>query len=353
MAFANITDPGLAQGFSVLADAIAGPSPTDIMNADYARRRSLYTDAQTQNELQQTIAAQRSAYDLNALQELLADPTAMSDPANRAYATSLLAGLDHGMQYGPGFLTGASTFTDPNLFSPEDFSNVLLGTGVVSGWDNTPSGFQTKENNDLAQTLMQQQGAMDRQTSKLEFQRDNPTSGSSTPLEIQAKDVEDLKRGVRQTLASRLQVSPNTPVDPQVEDLIMRRATEIYQRTRNYQTAITQAVDDVEQEYDLYVDSSQGWSGKVKTQRDPKEAPSPAPEHTTPEPDTQPSEHPHAGSEVSAPPQLEATRDTRTGEYRIVQGGQSIKIENGQTATSASSGLRIVFYDGKWYEFAG
>lgn len=149
--FNNVQDPRIAQGFQALAGVFGGGSAADIIQADLDRRRGGLIDAQTRTEGGQLAAA-------NALAGLRGTQSAEIQQQMGALAgiASALTGQDYTTPEGRAALTGlfaqaglgvdeavgATTFTHGgNPFpSEQNFSDVLLGTGVVSGWGNTPTG---------------------------------------------------------------------------------------------------------------------------------------------------------------------------------------------------------------------
>jgi hypothetical protein len=147
MPYNTIRDPGMARGFSILSD-ILSPDPQRLIQADLAARQrdKLMVDTDLQRTaLDRARAEAKAQADLTAL---LAGNPDLADPANRARLMSILSGVDNGLQYGPKFATGAATYINPNAFgNPNDLSTAMLGTGTVNSWADTPTGFQTNQDN--------------------------------------------------------------------------------------------------------------------------------------------------------------------------------------------------------------
>jgi len=368
MAIRTINNAGLAQGFGVLADAIAGPGPQALINADLARRKGVLTDAQTASERVEAAQMQQAVDARAGLMDLMADPSVYSDPAARAQIGAFMAGLgEDGLEHGPGFMTGAATFANPNAFG-DDLSNVLIGTGVVDQWGHTPTGHGAGLRNDRRLEMMDQRGQtertvldneaeMDRQNAQNAFDAANPGVGKSfTPPLVDQNDVlaiwEDMAAIIDQQF-------PGAAVDPDTQQALTSRATEIYQHTKNHQLAVTQALD----EFDLMLDGQQdawgpfglgGNPGTVESTFIPQGVErtggsAPAAQPTQPAADVPD----HVGEPVQPPDGFQPVFDEQAGTYKIVQGGKSIPIRDGQTATSPSTGIKLVFHNGQWHRFAG
>jgi hypothetical protein len=144
----SIENPQIAAGFAALSRAL-NPDPSAMIEADLNRRRGGLIDAQALSE-----AAQGRSFDATAgLRNTEASQIQGRMSGLEAFAAAL-TGLDMSTQEGraalaaaaaqagldPQNMTGSATFVNPNFASPNDFSNILLGTGVVNGFGDTPTG---------------------------------------------------------------------------------------------------------------------------------------------------------------------------------------------------------------------
>ena len=150
--FNQIQDPRIAAAFQGLSRALGGNDPQAIINADLDRRRGGLIDARAVTEgaragainAEADISRQELA-DLQVRAQGIQDLAAamgldLSTPAGRqaAAAAAIQAGVD------PDVVTGFTTYTDPQFANDDDFSRILLGTGVVNGQRDTPTGFDAQ-----------------------------------------------------------------------------------------------------------------------------------------------------------------------------------------------------------------
>ena len=180
MAFQNIQDPYMRQGFSALAKAFAPQNASSRIDADLKGRRAGLVTAQTGTEKQELIDLERAAASLQAAQDAVLSGDMSEEAARRALAAALL-GTENGLQYGPGAAVGMSSFINPGFMNPDDFSNVLLGAGVVAGEGNTPRGHAADivaqgERNDADNATSILNNNADNATSVANNNADNATS---------------------------------------------------------------------------------------------------------------------------------------------------------------------------------
>ena len=213
MGYTTISDPGIAQGFSILANALT-PNVDGVIKADYMRGQRNKVDAETQKLMQEMALKRAAEQRVSDLQGILAGGN-YEDPTYRAQVMSRLAGVEGGLQYGPEFATGAMTFTKPNALPESDLSNVLVGTGVVNGYGDTPTGQGRALQNDLIKEQMQGEtdrdvqrisnvGAMDRQTSVNETTRATRTMEDEATMARLIAELASQKENLQFTEANDL-----------------------------------------------------------------------------------------------------------------------------------------------------
>lgn len=356
MAYYNVQDPGLRQGFSALADAFY-PDPSKVVNATLtaARREQAYADRD--KTLYETDILRRQEKALSDLQGLMsADPNFAGDPHKRAQAAALSLGVKDGFQYGPRGLTGATVYANPNAFGP-DLSNVLVGQGIQT-WGGTPmghaqglanaSGMNDADNaralevarinaeNDLAQQRLRNEAALSvagiRKDGTVDAAtiRANAQGGGRAPLAVTPKlnqqAWELVGPRVRQLVAENGEDPNEIEVDETLKSTILNKVGEEYQRTRNIEAAIQAVLGTTSVKRGIVPGSEGAWwnpfgsNGTPQAQLDPRAAAVEA----------------GLGGQPTAPaaptPQAQA---------------QSI-IEEGRTATNRQTGQKIRFQNGQW-----
>lgn len=266
--YTTIRDPGMRQGFSILADVFGAPNAQNMIQADLARHKRDDLAAQTALR-QQELQMQREAHANQVLlQSILAGNPDFADPATRADFMSAIAGAPGGMQHGPRFATGSATFIDPQFADDSDFSRILTGTGVA-GYGQTPDGVAAGHERALQQQQMQNAGAMDRQlvqgeTQLLRQQMQNETAlereamraergGGGTPMKVSPQDAQRAWETIEEQL---LTAHGAREVDPAARSAIMSRFAEEYQRTRNFELAAQSALEGLPLERE-----NNGWFG--------------------------------------------------------------------------------------------
>ena len=233
MASMTFSNPGVGKLFQGLGDVLAGPDPNTLIQADMNRVRRdgmLVDNSLTAAKLGVIQRQERAMTDLAAV---LGDPTLTQTPEGRANLMSILSQTDGGLQYGPGFATGAASFTDPNFVeSDSDFSRILAGTGV-QGWTQTPEGQNRDLANKLAITNLDNQNDMAMALAGV------GSGGSKTPLDVGPTDVTNLMGQLEDAIYAQF---PGAEIDPQTLQAMVARAGQVYQTTRNASTAVRQAI---------------------------------------------------------------------------------------------------------------
>lgn len=337
MAYTTIRDPGIAKGFSVLANVLGRPSANSAIEADLNRTKRDAIVAQTEIDRQKLAAMREQQANQVLLSSILAGNPDLTDPAARADMMSAIAGTENGMQYGPKFATGATTFINPNTYNEQDFSNVLLGTGVVNSYGDTPTGqgraleqdtskYQsglanalTMNNQDnqtaISNNRMDNDGAM----ARLIWETQHPngsTSRTGTALDVSPDDTSNLWDIAQERILAQF---PDTEaIDPEVQAALMPRISQVYQQTRNAEIAIQQVLSEIGLEG--YA-KDESWLPTGDTQRLKLKAP--------------------AGGLPSADNPGAAAAPTAAS-------GTPPKIVEGQSATNPKTGQKIVFKNGQW-----
>ena len=371
MAMMTISDPGMAQGFQGLMSALGGGNVNGMIEADLNKGRRQLLTAQTGVEGQKLTDMQFQTGNSRTLMELLANPETLGSDEGRASLMSVLSGVAGGLQHGPGFATGAATFTDPNVFNPNDLSNVLLGTGVVNGWGDTPAGHSDKLNNDVITTGMDNDAAYVRALL--------PGGGSNrAPLTVSPDTTLDLDNMIAGALEAQY---PGASQDPQLKNLLRSRVSQHYQTTRNAQMAVDTAMQEVQMALE---GQSDGWfglgsrpgtvvpTGQTVPQTAPVSDPTTALPPTTPVVGTTPTavapgappaaSAPAAGASGAAPipmdqlpPSLaKGVVQTPDGQMLYVDAnGQSTPLQNGQVFTSPSNPANsLIWRDGQFWPYS-
>jgi hypothetical protein len=227
---------GLNKFFSALGGAFAGPDAMDIARASVlGSQRGLY-DAQTRSEGYRGDRLSTQNTSRQGLSDVMTgNPEWASDPAMRARAAGLaVTGYDD-PRVGPPALTGAATFTNPNAFNPSELSNVLMGTGVVNSYGQTPDGYKLG----LANELERQRIA-------------STTGGAGKPPQVGFTALDDISGAVEPRLLSALlAANPNAgltaeAIDPSVSAMVSDRVSQLFQTNGgNAQTAIAQAIQEM------------------------------------------------------------------------------------------------------------
>lgn len=255
MASMTFSNAGIGNLFSGLAGALAGPSPTALIEADYRRtqRDNLASDTAINQQSLETMRRQEAA--MSELATVLGDPTLATTPQGRADLMSVLSQVPDGLKLGPGFATGAASFTDPNFVqSDNDFSRILAGTGVQPDWSRTPTGYQQGLDNLIQQNTADNATVLAAAGIKAAPGAPKPGSLATVSPAVAIKFDE-------MTAAAIDAKFPGTAVDPATMQLVSQRATQIYQSTKNAPLAIEQAMS----EAGLFADGQRdpGWGSAL------------------------------------------------------------------------------------------
>jgi len=290
--FNTIQDPRTQNVFGMLARALV-PDAGAAIKADQARLDSNYRIAQTNDVYAQTALRQQEleqeqsfAAAQSALADFLASGADFSDPNARAQFMASVARTKDYMKNGPGFAAGATTYVQPGFANDNDFSRIMLGTGVVGDWGGTPTGFAAKEagldrRNDADNETLRFNNAADNtralesvdktiagafsramlgnanrtdmnnadnaaEMDRLKYRTEHPTAPASAggqgraPLTVTPQGQAKLNEMLAAALASQY---PDASVDPGVVDALSAKVAENYQRTRNAQQAVLDTIN--------------------------------------------------------------------------------------------------------------
>jgi hypothetical protein len=209
-----------------------------------------------------------------------------------------------------------------------------------------------------------------------------PGTGSVAPLAVSPNAANTLTKPILERLQGQF---PGGKVDPSTLQRIAGRAAQLYQTNRNAPAAIDQAIQEAQPATDgarepgiFSAWNPFDWGGSAGTVEV-----SPALSAADPRPPAtaRPTDivndvgsallwpvgalsdflHPHTHAESQATPHGAVPetgnvppigRDPQTGGYYTIRNGQRVPLYQGQTATSASTGKRIIFVDGRWYPIA-
>ncbi|WP_319496009.1 hypothetical protein [uncultured Cohaesibacter sp.] len=307
----TIRNPGFAQGFNTLAQALA-PNPQARINADLAAKRRDQIMAETAIKQQQLTDLQTQATAQNDLRSLLTSGADLNDPANRSRMMGYLSGVPEGLQYGPKFATGATTFVNPGTFDDNQLANVLMATGTP--YQNTKPGVsdalasaqtvaagnnqsaieaqRIKQQSEQAQSSAELANALriqdmknqndfavqqSRNASNEEMNRyrvDNPYPNNGAPIAADLKDTQALWDEIDARLNQQFDGKFDS-IDPQLQQAMRSRVTERYQQTRSME----RAVYDTLQDFDIQRDVHDTWLpfDKTVTLRGQRRAPAQAP----------------------------------------------------------------------------
>lgn len=366
----SINTPGLAGLF----DALAGSGGVnDLISADLNRARRDQLGVETQIKQTELAAAKRQQDQLAALQQILLDPALGTTPEGRASLISVLAGVPDGLEMGPEFGLGATTFVNPEALTPGDLSLAAFGTGVQPDYSKSPDGVLAGLMNAFDINAADNQTALQQeQIEQAGLNHRHVTPGAPGATGTGAGGTPPLVNGsVLKALGEQMDAEfaasfPGANVDPALRQDVLARASELYQTTRNAQTAVRQAM----LEANAAEQGAEGWfegaspnpfelfgvlpkSGTVRGFLPDPAAPvaTDAPQATTPV--QQPSEQPAQTGVLAVdqvPPSLRnVQRDPETGGYFLIQNGKAVPLKEGQTAVSASNpNMRLVFRGGSW-----
>lgn len=344
--FATGMDPKIAQGFAILSQSLF-PDPLKRVQASVlGARRELY-DAQSQKTWAERAVINADMESRNELASILSDPNAGATPegrARQAAAAARQSGYLAAGANGPKALVGTNTFVNPQAFSTQDLSTVLAGTGA--NYANTPTGFaqdqqrtmdqalgvqRLKNESDAALQTQRDQAEMDR----LKYQTENTPQGGQlkNPAVVNGRILKDMTDLVLTRLAQRGGNDPGKfNLDPALKEKILADATANYQRTKNMEQAVQEAIDNAD-----FVEEPGGWLwGRPGAKLNPAAAPAPRGAGAPAANPLPPGPLPASGGAQAATPPVQAPAPA----------AQSME---GRTATGRN-GQKIVFTKGQWVD---
>ena len=226
---------GIGQGFANLAKVFA-PNSSDLIAADVARQRVAADRNNAETSRMNAVTARnkdnRDAEvhgNLMGFSDVLANlgPT-LNTPEGRAQFLGEF--LKTGLQPTPANMVGYLTAIDVNNIPSSDLSTVLAGTGTA--WANTPEGSREVQN---------------ATTERAEIAAQNK---SNNPHAVSSIDLQRIGPRIATAIESIAEVEPTR----EAVDLVAARASEIFQQTNNWSTAIQEAVKSFN-----YETSGYGW----------------------------------------------------------------------------------------------
>lgn len=286
---------------------------------------------------------------------LQSNPDWLASPEGRALASSLAMGGGSDPRQVMEALPGAAVFTNPNVFEPDELSNVLVGTGVMSDYGNTPAGFsqdqarQTREADldraqrelgaviagqvDLEQTALQQEGMNLRHITP-----GAPASGDQ--FEVSPMDYQRIAEGVQSQLENL-----DMQLDEEETLWLYHRIDQLYAQTRNASEAANQAVREMYQAEQMVNESQPNVFARMLPGDQTGNALEHLPQIGQPE---------IAGPLVGGEPMPAETSSPYAALPPLVSVPPSVASipapAQGQTVVSPSTGMRLIFWDGNWRE---
>ena len=227
---------GIGQGFANLAKVFA-PNSSDLIAADVARQRVAADRSNAETSRMNAVTARnkdnRDAEihgNLMGFGDVLAGLSdEMTTPEGRARVAGALAAA--GLEISPADVVGLLTAVRPDTYTGDDFSTVLSGsTGMA--WANTPQGARELNANEL-------------EKAKITAQNKN-----NNPHAVSSIDLQRIGPRIATAIESISEVEPTR----EAVDLVAARASEIFQQTNNWSTAIQEAVKSFN-----YESSGYGW----------------------------------------------------------------------------------------------
>lgn len=313
----TIKDPRIANGFSILSRVLGAPNAQAAIEADLnARRRDLLM-AQTASERTDDLVKRNQLANTGIFQADIARmPDLSQTPAGIAQIFSSVPGMgaDY-MRAAPGFVSGVrASGADPNFINSDDFGKILLGTGVVNDYGQTPQGQAIDNQNAMDLKALENQGRMDLQNDDQLFKIENPNAalgGAAKPTSYDPKEI----GAIWEQVAGQLE-SMGVTADGTTRNAIMPGVVE---RMRTNGGNIDAAIADVMSQFDTQaVDENGWWPGGGRTRLVPKQVPAGLP-----------ADKPAAPGAAPSP----AAAGT---------------IQEGQTATNPQTGEKIVYKGGQW-----
>lgn len=247
----------IADGFAQLA-SIFMPNTGALIEADLNRRKANNIDADTNRTNvdatrlaadRDRIMSERAVIDQQRaaaveLANIFASGADLNDPTTRGAAAAAVAKMKDGLQYGPSGVTGLTTYVDPNFVPDnEDFSRVIVGSGVVNGWDQTPTGTMDAETNKLIANDADNASLEKRKQMELDNETQLAKAGlkgggkTPNPLDVTPETSGELATMLATSLASNFGVDAEN-VDPKLLTALQAEVAQAYQNRENAAVAI-------------------------------------------------------------------------------------------------------------------
>lgn len=272
-----VNNNGIAQGFSNLAKILA-PNANNMIQADLARERRNLMGAQGAAATRNA-ATRAGELDLKRTQ----DARAAEIHGNAMALGQALQDLDLATQGGVAGLIGAlvgagadindpsaaagyGVMLDPNARTQDELANIFVGTGTVSGYDQTQPGQAQAEAASHAEALAVQeaanQGRLDVQESvnasnmgllDRKIEAGIPAGPVGKPPKVYTMAPLDAQRA-QESVAAVIEQTTGVVPDGGTVQTVMAAASEIYSSTGNWPAALQQAMG----AYDFKT-SGQGW----------------------------------------------------------------------------------------------
>lgn len=360
MASMTFSNPGIGKLFQGLAGALTGVDPSTLIQADMMKNRNAGQLIENNINTAKLGALNRQEAAMADLAVKLGDPSLTATPEGRASLMSVLSQVPDGLQHGPGFATGAASFTDPNFVqSDADFSRILSGTGV-QGWAQTPEG----QSRDLANNI---DVANINAASDLAVANAKGAGGAGgKPLTVTPAVAGKLEAMLVDALTAKYGADPTNRMDPGFQQDLNNYTAQIFQQNRNAPLAIQQAMTDA----NLKVDDPWGfWNEKVvgdpltlavraadttglgDVPAGPVAAPSTVPGAVPAAPGTSPFT-PAAPAAIPPGTVVPGPRtqwnSDGTASYLLPDGTPQVLVDGETKLQSPSTGTTIIWRGGKW-----
>ena len=227
---------GIGQGFANLAKVFA-PNSSDLINADVARQRVAADRSNAETSRMNAVTSRNADNRKGEIHDNLMGvggvlaglSSEMDTPEGRARVAGALAAA--GLDLKPADLVGILTAVQPDTYSNGDFSRVLSGsTGMA--WGNTPQGAREAEVANTERKVIEAAG-----------------KANDVPA-VTSIDLQRISPQIGRALKEIAGVSPTQ----EAVGKVAARASEIFQRTENWSTAIQEAIKSFDYDTEGY-----GW----------------------------------------------------------------------------------------------
>ena len=351
----TIRNPQIASGFSNLAKVFGAPNAQAAIKADLAAKQRDYLLARTQGAQTDNTIKNNQLANTGILQSDLARFNELSQtPEGMAQIFSSVPGMGDAamMKNFPAFLSGArASGMDPNFINSEDFGKVLLGTGVVNNYENTPQGQQAK----FAADLNMQD---DEQLFNVEHPELAGRKSGQNPTNYSPDNVGKIWEQTITTLESM-----GLSADGTTRNLLMPG---IVERMRTNGGNIDQAIQEVLQDFTVEEYDSAPWLPWGGGSKRLKANETVAPDVPGPPPADVSADNPAAANLAPNSPPAAAgilpdpNAVTRAPLPPVGQGtdpnapaATTTTIPDGATATNPTTGEKVIRQNGKWVPLPG